>query len=558
MLQCSVSAKPGLKGTEMAQRILILGGGFAGMFAAREIRKRLGDAVEVELINDENYFVFQPLLPEVAAGSIAAPHAVSPLRFLLRKTFVRKARIDHVDFERRIVTVFQGVQRRPTEVPYDHLVVAMGQKVDLSRTPGLTDHALTMKTLEDARRLRAHVIEKLEHAEITQLPEVKKEALTFCVVGAGFSGVETVGEMKELIDRSLKYYPNISPDEVRVVVVEFAGRVLGELPEKLGAYAAKKLEERGIDVMLNTGVASATGTRLITTTGEEIPTRTIVATIGNAPSKVVSEMDLPKVHGRIDVTRSLQVKGHDNVWSLGDCALIPMKDGASEREDFAPPTAQFAVREARALAMNIDASIKGRALQPFRYKSQGALASLGARRGVAQVWGMNFSGFPAWLLWRAYYAVFLPGLGTKVRVLLNWLLDALSPRSVVQIKAESPHTTRYVHYRAGDRVFEKGNRADGIYTVISGKLELAFEDETSGELTMSTLEAGDHFGERLILGHNRRAGTVRALEDSKVLVLDRDEFLKLADAFPMIRDYFQDRMKRVYGIDWRPQNGGTS
>lgn len=536
----------------MAQRILILGGGFAGMFAAREVKKRLGDNVEVELINDENYFVFQPLLPEVAAGSITALHAVSPLRFLLRDVFIRKARVDSVDFQRKIVTVFQGVQRRPTEVAYDHLIVAMGQRVDLSRTPGLTDHALTMKTLNDGRRLRAHVIEKLEHAEITSLPEVKREALTFCVVGAGFSGVETVGEMKEMIDRSLKYYPNISPDEVRVVVVEFAGRVLGELPEKLGAYAAKKLEERGIEVMLNTGVASATGTRLITTTGEEIPTRTIVATIGNAPSPVVAAMDLPKIHDRLDVERTLQVQGHSDVWSLGDCALIPMKDGASERGDFAPPTAQFAVREARTLARNIAAKINGKPLKPFQYKSQGALASLGARRGVAQVWGMNFSGFLAWLLWRAYYVAFLPGFGTKVRVLLNWLLDELSPRSVVQVNSYTPPAARYVHYRAGDRVFEIGARADGLYTVISGKLEMAYEDEETGEMKISTVGPGEHFGERLILGQNRRSGTVRALEDSKVLVLDREEFLKIADGFPVFRDYFKTHMKEAFGIDWVP------
>ena len=537
----------------MAQKILVLGGGFAGMFAAREIKSRMGGDAQVELINETNYFVFQPLLPEVAAGSIAAPHAVTPLRFLLRNVFVRKAKVDSVDLDRKIVTVFQGVQRRPTEVSYDHLVVATGQRVDLSRTPGLTDHALTMKTLDDARRLRAHVIERLEHAEITELPEVKKEALTFCVVGAGFSGVETVGEMKELIDRSLKFYPNISPEEVRVVVVEFAGRVLGELPEKLGDYAAKELARHGIEVKLNTGVASATGTCLVTTTGEEIPTRTIVATIGNAPSQLVCDMDLPKVQGRIDVTRELRAKGHDNVWSLGDCAMIPMKDGATERGDFAPPTAQFAVREARTLAENIAATIKGQPLKPFHYKSQGALASLGARRGVAQVWGMNFSGFPAWILWRAYYAAFLPGVGTKVRVLLNWLLDALSRRSVVQIGGEQPQAARYAHFRAGDRVFEKGNRADGVYTIITGKMELAYEDEVTGEVTTSILQAGDHFGERWILGHNRRASTVRTLEDSKVLVLDREEFLKLAEGFPVLSDYYQERMQRVYGIEWKPQ-----
>ena len=202
----------------MPARILILGGGFAGMFAAKELWRKFGASAKIELINDENFFVFQPLLPEVGAGSITAVHAVTPLRFLLKGIFVRKARVESVDTVRKVVTIFQGVQRRPTEVPYDHLVVALGQTVDLSRTPGLADHAITMKTLSDARRLRAHVIERLEHAEITGLPEVKREALTFVVVGGGFSGIETVGEMKELIDRSLKYYPNIRPEEVRVIV----------------------------------------------------------------------------------------------------------------------------------------------------------------------------------------------------------------------------------------------------------------------------------------------------------------------------------------------------
>ncbi|MGV6812352.1 MAG: FAD-dependent oxidoreductase [Brevirhabdus sp.] len=541
----------------MSQRILILGGGFGGMYAAREIKKALGKHAEVELVNDENYFVFQPLLPEVGAGAITALHAVTPLRFLLRGVSVRKARVQSVDFDRKVVTVFQGVQRRPTLVEYDQLVVALGQRVDLSRMPGLADHALMMKTLDDARRLRTHVIERLEHADITNLPEVRKEALTFCVVGAGFSGVETVGEMKELIDRSLKYYPNINPSDVRVVLIEYADRVLGELPRKLGDYAQKKLEERGIEVMLKTGVASATGTRLFLSDGSEIPTRTIVATIGNAPLRVVERMALEKQHGRIKVDRHLNAEGRNDVWALGDCALIPMKDGASERDDFAPPTAQFAVREARLLAQNMAAARRSMPLLPFRYKSQGSMASLGAYRGVAQVWGMNVSGFPAWLLWRAYYLSFLPGLGTRVRVLFNWTLDLLSPRSVVQVRSYVPPAARFVHYRAGDRVFEPGNRTDGFYTVVSGEVEMVYTDEVSGETRKSVIGAGGHFGERLILGHRQRSGTVRALSDAKIMVIDKNEFLKITEGMPVMRDYFQKHMKEAYGIDWEGEASGT-
>jgi len=541
----------------LSQRILILGGGFAGMFAAREIRKALGRNVEVELINEENYFVFQPLLPEVGAGAITALHAVTPLRFLLKGVSVRKARVDSVDFDRNVATIFQGVQRRPTEVSYDQIVIALGQRVDLSRMPGLSDHALMMKTLDDARRLRTHVIERLEHADITNLPDVRREALTFCVVGAGFSGVETVGEMKEFIDRSLKYYPNIDPSEIRVIVVEYANRVLGELPEKLGEYAQHKLEARGIEVKLGTGVASATGTRLVTSTGEEIPTRTIVATIGNAPLRVVERMDLEKQLGRISVTRNLNVVGRDNVWALGDCALIPMKDGAEARDDFAPPTAQFAVREARHLAQNMAASLRAMPMLPFRYKSQGSMASLGAYRGVAQVRGVNISGLPAWLLWRAYYLSFLPGLGTKVRVLLNWTLDLLSPRSVAQVRSYTPPAARFVHYRTDDRVFEPGNRTDGFYTVVSGEVELAYADDVTGKDVITTIGSGGHFGERLILGHRQRSGTVRALSDAKIMVIERREFLKFTEGLPFMRDYFQKHMKDVYGIDWSPDDFDT-
>ena len=534
----------------MTDRILILGGGFSGLFAARELRRRLGDRAEIELINEENYFMFQPLLPEVAAGSISAMHAVTPLRFLLKDVKVRKARVTEVDPERRVVTIFQGVQRRPTEVGYDHLIVAMGMGTDLSRTPGLSEHALRMKTLEDARTLRAHVIERLEHAEITGLPEVKREALTFCVVGGGFSGIETVGEMKELIDRAVRHYPNIDPSEIRVVVLEFAPRILNELPAELAAYAHKKLEARGIEIQLDTGVAGATGTALTTTAGERIGTRTIVATIGAAPTPLMQRLPLPLRHGRVAVDRTLAVEGMERVWSLGDCALIPMKDGAEARDDFAPPTAQFAVREARHLARNIAAAIDGGAPQPFAYRSKGALASLGAGRGVAEVFGVRVSGYPAWLLWRAYYLMFLPGLATRLRVLLNWIMDGLAPRSLVQIKPQAPPSVRTVHYAAGDRIFEAGNRADGFYTVLEGRVELIRDTPEGTEPHRREIGPGGHFGGRMILGEERRNATVRALDDTRCLVMDRDEFLALADGFDAFRTYFEDYFQERYGVDW--------
>ena len=527
----------------MVHRVLILGGGFAGLYAARNLQRLMGKKAAIEVVNRENYFVFQPLLPEVAGGAISAVNAVSPLRFLTREIFIRKAEVDSINPEAQTVTVFQGVQRRPTVLEYDHLIIALGSGSDLSRTIGLSEHAFTMKTLSDARRLRAHVIERLEHADITRLPEVKKGALTFTVIGGGFSGIETVGEIKELIDRSLRYYPNINASEIRVVVLEFADRILNEMPESLAAYAQNKLNQRGIEVQLGVGVAEATGTQLVTTTGEVIDTRTIVATIGNTPAPVVAKMPLTLEQGRILVRRDFRADGFENIWAIGDCALIPMTETASDREDFAPPTAQFAVREAKHLAQNVFAALQNRSLKNFHYSSKGSLASLGAGRGVAEVYGIKLTGRLAWLLWRVYYISFLPGMQTRISVLWNWLMDGFSPRSVVQINSEKPQDARYVLYRAGDRIYENGARSDGFYTIASGSVEITGIDPKTGEETSRVLIAGDHFGERLLIGATRRIATAVAIEDTKVLVLTRDEFLKLAEGLPFFRAYFETHLQ---------------
>ena len=527
----------------MVYRVLVLGGGFAGLYAARNIQRLLGKNVDIEIVNRENYFVFQPLLPEVAGGAISAVSAVSPLRFLTRGISVRKAEIDSIDPAAQTVTVFQGVQRRPTILSYDHLIIALGSGSDLSRTPGLNEHSFTMKTLSDAQRLRAHVIERLEHADITRLPEVKKGALTFTVIGGGFSGIETVGEIKELIDRSLRYYPNIQSSEIRVVVLEFADRILNEMPDSLAGYAQKKLNERGIEIQLGVGVAECTGTQLVTTKKEIIDTRTIVATIGNAPSLTVSKMPLAFQNGRILVGRDFLAHGHQNIWSIGDCALIPMKEDASHRDDFAPPTAQFAVREAKQIALNIKATISNQPLKAFKYNSKGSLASLGAGRGVAEVFGIKLTGRTAWLLWRVYYISFLPGMQTRISVLWNWLMDFFSRRSVVQINSEKQQGARYVLYRAGDRIYEKDARADGFYTIISGSVQITGIDENTGKETSRILGAGEHFGERLLIGATRRIATAVAVGDTKVLGLTREEFLKLAEGLPFFNDYFEKHLE---------------
>lgn len=536
------------------KKVVIVGGGFAGVFTAKELRAKMGNDVDIELISKDNYFVFQPLLPEVAGGGINSSDAITSLRLLLKGVNVRLAEVTEIDFTAQKLSVLQGTRRMPVQVDYDQLVLAMGQTADLSRFPGLPEHALTMKYMGDAFTLRNHIIRCLEHADAVEVPEIKKQLLTFLVVGAGFSGVETVGEIKHLIDRSLRYFPNIDENEINVKLIEFADHILLELPESLGAYAQKQLERHDIEVITGVGVNSATGTSAELSSGEIIPTRTVLATIGTGPNPLVQSLGLEMQWGKIKVDRSMRVLGHDNVWALGDAALIPLKDDPSERHDFAPPTAQFAVREGKQLALNIRRVIKGWELKKFSYVSRGALASLGASKAVAEVQGIKLKGFFAWLLWRSFYLSFLPGFVTKVRVLMNWILHTIVPRNIALIEAPTNPATKYIHYRKGDIVFHKGMIADGFYTVIKGGFEVVIDNPETGERIERSYGPGEHFGERIILGREQRSGLVRASQDSICLWVRRDDFKRFADGFPMLDQYFKDYIRDKFGAEALAEN----
>src|SRR5581483_4551028 len=281
------------------KKIIVIGGGFGGVFAAKALEKRGRGKLDVELVNANNYFVFQPLLPEVAASTIHSADAVVPLRQLLRRVQMRQAEVMGIDFAAKKVIVVQGTRRIPIDLYYDELVIALGTSVDLKRFPGLPEHALTMKDLADAHRLRTHVIGCLETADVTDDPEVKQQLLTFITVGAGFSGVETIAEVRELVRRALKYYPNIKEDEVRFYLIEYAPRILPTFPADLAAYATRRLEMHGIEVLTGVGTKSATGSAVELTDGRIIPTSTIVATIGNGPHPLVASLGLDMKWGRI-------------------------------------------------------------------------------------------------------------------------------------------------------------------------------------------------------------------------------------------------------------------
>jgi NADH:quinone reductase (non-electrogenic) len=529
------------------KKVLVLGGGFGGAFAAKALERRAHGKVEVELVNANNYFVFQPLLPEVAAATMHSSDAVVPLRQLLRRLQVRQAEVRGIDFETKTVIVVQGSRLTPIELKYDELVIALGTSVDLKRFPGLREHALTMKNLADAHRLRTHVIGCLETADVTTEPDVKRQLLTFVVVGAGFSGVETVAEVRELIRHALKYYPNICPDEVRVYLIEYADRILPTFPADLAEYATRRLRINGIQVLTGVGTKSATGTSVELNDGTVIPTSTIVATIGNGPHALVEALDLDLHWGRIKTDRFMRVHGHDGVWALGDAALIPLvEQPAEDPSHYAPQTAQFAVREGRQLAHNILRKIEKRELNPFAYTSKGSLASLGMSKAVAEVYGVKLSGTLAWLLWRGFYLSFFPGFAGKLRVLVNWLMNVVTPPNIVQVQSTLP-ATRYIHYRKGDNVLEPGMLIDGFYTVIKGSLKLTIDNPETGEHFEKLFGPGDHFGERVLLRSALRTGLVIALEDTTVLWISQKDFTRFVRAFPFLENYFKEYIEQTFG-----------
>ena len=414
------------------KRIVILGGGFGGVYTAIHLEKLLARerAVEICLVSRDNFFLFTPMLHEIAASDLEITNIVNPLRKLLHKVEVLVGDVNEIDLPNKQVSISHGYRKQSRQIDYDHLVIALGSITNFYNLPGFPELALAMKSLPDAIRLRAQIIRHLEEANSECNPTDRQSLLTFVVAGGGFAGVETVAAVNDFVREALPFYPNLCEDMLRVMLVHSGPVILPELGESLGGYAQKVLAQRGVEVRLNIRVKSMTENSVFLVDSAAIPSRTLVWTAGTVPSPLISSLPCTKERGRIRVNQFLRVSDWPDVWAVGDCAFVPDIRNPGQSH---PPTAQHAIREGKVVARNIASALLGRPLRSFSFRTIGLLASIGRRTGVARIFGFNFSGFLAWWMWRTVYLSKLPGLDKKVRVAFDWTLDLLFPKDVCAV-----------------------------------------------------------------------------------------------------------------------------
>ena len=428
----NASADNGSISKSTKKRIVILGGGFGGVYAALHLEKLLLRETEIEicLVSRDNFFLFTPMLHEIAASDLEITNIVNPLRKLLHRVEVFVGEVTRIDLPNKRVVISHGHHDHSHRLEYDHLVIALGSITNFFSLPGFAELALPMKSLPDAIQLRARIIRSLEEANAECSLGDRQSLLTFVVAGGGFAGVETVAALNDFVREALRFYPNLNEEMLRVVLVHPGAVILPELGENLGRYAQQVLAQRGVEIRLNTRVKSMTENEVCLNDGPPIPSCTLIWTAGIMPNPLLSSLPCQKDGGRVLVNEFLQIPNWPGVWAVGDSAFVP---NAHQPGKSHPPTAQHAIREGRVVAQNIALAFAGRPPKPFSFKTIGLLASLGRRTGVARIFGFNFSGFFAWWLWRTIYLSKLPGLDKKVRVAFDWTLDLLFRKDVCAV-----------------------------------------------------------------------------------------------------------------------------
>jgi len=458
--------------------VVIAGGGFAGAYCARALGRALGRAEgekRVALISERNVLVFQPMLAEVAGSSLAPTDVVNPLRQFCRGVTVLQGAIRHVDWTARKLVMDGGRFTRDHTVEFGQLVLTLGSVTDLGAVPGMSEYGWPMKNVADALRLRAALINRLEEANLIEDPIARDRLLTFVVVGGGYTGAETAGQVLDFLRQAKRFYSNLRGARIRTILAHSGGELLADIGADLGAYARGALERRGVEVRLNTRVSEVSAIRVHFADGSAIEANTVVSTIGNAPNPLAVDIcrqagiDAPK--GRVPTDETLRVPGCDGLWAAGDGASVPWNDRGTMK--VCAPTAQFALRQGRLLGENLARVLRGGQAQPFRYRYLGQLAAIGERQAVAEILGWHFRGFIAWWLWRTIYLAKLPGTLRKLRVVIDWTFDLIFPRDISLLLPPPDEAIRAAHLEKGEPLSVRGHICRAFALVRRGSLVLS-------------------------------------------------------------------------------------
>ena len=529
-------------------RILILGGGFAGVKCAQTLRKNLPrETAEILLFNRENHLVFSPLLADAVGSSLSPLDVVVPLREMLPGVLCRTEDVQTIDLDAGEIEC-DSADGKARRITFDHLVLACGSAANLNVVPGMADHAFPLKTVGDATALRSHVLQQLELAEICDDPARRRWHLSFVVVGGGYSGVEVAGEINDLLAGSLQFFANLTAADASVTLIHSRDQILPDIGDELREFARKKMIQSGVRILLNARVQLATPDGVGLGDGTFVPGATIVCTIGSTPPAVLERLKVPKEKGRLLTTPDLRLTGRTNIWAVGDCAHII--NGADGKP--CPPTGQFAERQGRHAAENIIRALRGYEAMSFSYEPVGQLCSIGGHCAVAEMFGRQLSGFLAWFIWRGVYLFKLPSWSRRFQVGFDWAWLLLFPRDLSHLRTNQTDRVTHAHYKPGDVIIRQGDPPTDFYVIEQGEVEVARTTPAhpDGEV-VTVLGPGSFFGEKALLNSEPRSATVRARTDVEVLVLGRNVFAQLSQALAPLRNALAKTLNRRMLDPWR-------
>lgn len=515
-------------------RILCLGGGYVALFLCRALKRaiRRGE-VEVTVISRDNFHSFHGFIAEMIVGRVQPGQIMTPARRIFAPAHFHQAEIDSIDVVAKTVTTSRILDGREQILPYDHLVLGVGTMDDLSRYPGLSEHAHRLRSYWDAFRVRNDIIGMLEMAEIETDPAERRRLLTFVVAGGNYGGVELASELSDYFNILTKHeYPRLDRREFRVVLVHSGDHLLPELGQrhpKLAEYGTRMLQQHGIEVKLNTKLVAATPEEAITSTGEHIPTRTIVSCTGMSVGPVVDQVPCAREgkRGRVITDVYGRVDGPANVWAGGDCAATPHPKGGTY-----PPLAIYAMAAGRRIARNILRELRGQALKPARFTGLGDAVSIGRRRAIGHFRGVAIAGVHGWVMWRLVLLGFVPTWDRRLRLFLDWMLTPLFGRDVVNMRLQEPVGIGRELYEPGQEIVREGDVGRRLFLIWKGEVEV-LKRGPDGESVLAVLGAGQHFGEAAVFNNTRRTATVRARTRVEVVSLGRAEAVALTEASPV-------------------------